>query len=487
MTRLHRLPALILALSFLVSLVLAFATLSWMAVSADEFGYRFLADTLLRGRLWNAPSPAPLHDVLSTLYIPDKLGKRLSQYPPGWPVVLAPFEAAGLSMLANPLLGLLGGVFLLGALREAGVGAAARAAALALAVLAPFYLFNAASLFNHMLAGVAILAVAWLDLRDARTGSAWNRLGIGFAFSVLLATRYEAFAIAFALFAVDHLLRRRRQFVAWALPAALGALPVVILLGIYDWRITGSALQTTLGWGFPEIGIGLHAHGINGPHSPQRAALYTVRWMEGWVDFASFAMLPLYAGAVWRRLRARCCRWFDLMLPAVVVFFVFYPDYGGFQYGPRYWFVAYALVPLTIAAEGDWRVGAWRFDPVRLALLQAMVFAGFTVGLGLFAHRQAEARMAPLIVAEAMPGRIAVLFPAEADIRYVPWQIRALSLSGKDFTRNGPDGPGRVLLGLDLGPARTRLLCRQLGDRTVYRLRLGAHAEAPTLEPACPP
>ena len=475
----------IVAASAVLSLILALVILSASAISADEFGYRYLAETLSRGRLWNPASHPPLHDIVQTPYVPDKLGKRLSQYPPAWPLVLAPYNAAGVAWLANPLVALLGGAFMLGSLRAAGVGAAAQAAALALALLAPFELFNAASLFNHTLAATAILAVVWLDLRDAKQGSAWNRAGIGLAFSVLLGTRYEAFSIAFGLFACDHLIRRRTRFVVWALPAAAGALPGLVLLGLYDWRITGSPLTTTLSWGFPGIGLGLHAHGINGTHSPARAMLYTFRWSLGWADFASVAMLPLYVAALWRRTLTRSLRWFDLMLPAVILFFVFYPDYGGFQYGPRYWFIAHALVPLTIAIEGGWRITTRRFDPLPLAALQATVFLGFTLGYGAFARIQAEARLLPLRVAEAAPSRSAVLFPSQADMRYVGWQLRPEQLNGKDFTRNGPDGPGRVLLGLDLGPQRTRLLCRQMTDRTIYRLEEPSDARRPKLVPAC--
>ncbi len=480
-----RLPAAIVFGSMAVSLALAQVILSAHAVSADEYGYRYLAETLTRGRLWNAASPRAVHDVVQTFYVPDKLGKRLSQYPPAWPLLLAPFDLAGLAWMANPLLALLGGAFLLGALREAGIGLAGQIAALVLALLAPFELFNAASLFNHTLAATAILAVAWLDLRDARHASAWNRVGIGLAFSVLLGTRYEAFAIAFVLFAIDHLIRRRTRFLVWALPAAVGAMPAVILLGLYNWRITGSPLTTTLSWGFPGIGLGLHAHGINGTHSPARAAIYGFRWALGWGDFASVAMLPLYAAAVWRRVRRRTVRWFDLMLPAVMLFFVFYPDYGGFQFGPRYWFVAHALVPLTIALEGSWRITTRRVEPLAFAGLQAMVFLGFTLGYGGFAHIQARARTLPLAVAEAAPGKSAVLFPLRTDIRYVGWQVRPEHLDGKDFTRNGPDGPGRVLLGLDLGRERTELLCRQLPDRRIFRLQQPDDGEPPRLVPAC--
>ncbi len=71
----------------------------------------------------------------------------------------------------------------------------------------------------------AILAIVWLDLRDADDPSAWNRAGIGVAFAVLLTTRYEAFLIAFILFALDELARQRLRFILWSVPAAVAGAP----------------------------------------------------------------------------------------------------------------------------------------------------------------------------------------------------------------------------------------------------------------------
>ncbi len=169
--------ALVIA-SGLLCIALAVFAFQAFSASADEYGYNYLANTLTHGRLWNTPDPPALSPYMRTLYVAEQEGKRVSQYPPGWPAVLAAFSRLSLPrVLANPVLGMFSGVFLVLALRQLGIPAAARAATVAITLLAPFALFNHASFYNHALVETALLAVIWLDLRD-RVRPHWiNRLG----------------------------------------------------------------------------------------------------------------------------------------------------------------------------------------------------------------------------------------------------------------------------------------------------------------------
>ncbi len=484
-------PALIVG-AFGVTLLLAQFAMEAIPNSGDEYGYTYLADTLLHGRLWNPPRPAALHDVLETMYIVDRDGRRLSQYAPGWPALLAGFLAIGLPQLANPVVGLCASGLLWLALRQLGVGRAACFAALLLGAAAPFWLFNAASFFSHSLTGACLLAIIWLDLRDGRRPSAYNRAGIGVAFSVLLATRYEDFAIAFALFALDGLIRRGWRLVPWAAPAALAGAPLAAALLFYNWRITGNPFETSLAWASPQIGFGLHAVGVDGPHSALRGVSHSVWWALDWQNFASALILPLYCIAAYRRLAARRLRWFDLVLPSLVVFFFFFPDSGGYQYGPRYWYFGFAAMPVTVAAgltgpDGLWRVRQVALDPMRLALAQLAAFAGFSLGLALLCHLRAETRMLPLRIAATVPPPALVLL-RDGELRYSSVQLTADPFLASDLSRNGlrRELPP-VAIGIDLGPARTRLLCRQMPDRHIYRLEFEGAPSVARLQPACPP
>lgn len=483
-------PWAVLASTFFVTVVLAQVAMHAFPNSSDEYGYNYIADTFLHGRLWNQPLPEPLRDVLETFYIGDRDGKRVSQYPPGWPAVLTAFKLAGAPQFANAIVGLIAAVFLLLALRCLHVPRGVRLGAFVLGVTAPFTLFNNASFFNHSLTAAALLAITWLDLRDTEQPSPWKRASIGLAFSVLLTTRYEAFLIPFALFVLDGLLRRRTQFILWGLPAVAGGASVTALFLLYNWRITGSPFTTTLTWVSPNIGYGLYAVGIEGQHSPLRGLEHTGEWLGRWQDFASVVLIPLYAVALWCRVAARTVRWFDLLLPALVVFFFFYPDNGGFQYGPRYWYIGHAPMPLTIAAglplaNNAWPFWRWRLDPLRLAGAQFASFVGFTLGYGVFLHLQAEVRMTPLRVA-ALAQAPAMVLVADQQQRYVRWEKDANWLLSKDYTRNGIGGDlGPVAIGRNLGEERTALLCRQLPDRAIYKLHMDPWAPRAWLDPVC--
>lgn len=475
---------------FALSVAIAGLVLDGFPNSGDEYGYNYLADTFLHHRLWNASTPHGLHDVFETFYIGDRDGKRVSQYPPGWPALLSVFKLAEIGQYASAVVGLAACAFLWLALRRLVVPNGVRVGVLTLGAASPFTLFQNASYFNHSLSVACLSAMIWLDLRDGDAPSPWNRAGIGLAFGVLLTTRYEAFLIAFLLFALDGLIRKRARFAAWATPAAVAGLPIALLFLWYNWRITGHPFQTTLAWASPNITYGLDSTGVDGSHSLIRGVGHTVWWATIWQDFASVVIVPLYVVALWRRIATRDLRWFDMLLPVMVVFFVFYPDYGGFQYGPRYWYFGYAALPVTIAAGlrsegGLWQLGRRRLDPMRMAFVQLASFAGFTLGYATFLHFQIEGRMMPLGIAAAAPRPAVVLMPDDLPIRFLTWQKNPHHLLGRDYTRNGVEAWGPVMIGIDLGEERTALLCRQLPDRHIFKFLLDSPPPAGRLAPVC--
>lgn len=478
------------ACAFAISIVIAQLILQAFPNSGDEYGYNYLADTLLHGRLWNPSISLDLKDTFQTLHIADHDGRRISQYPPGWPAVLGLFKVAGIAQYANATIGLISCIFLWRALLLLRVPNGVRVSAFILYALAPFTLFNNASYFSHPLTAACLLAIIWLDLRDIGVQSAWNRAGIGLAFSILLTTRYEAFLIAFALFVCDGLARKRSAFFSWAAPAVLGGMPVTACFLWYNWKITGTPFETTQVWAFPEFGFGLHARGIEGVHSLGHGLAHTAGWAASWQDFASVIVVPLYLYAVVRRIAARQLRWFDLLLPCLVVFFVFYPDFGGFQYGPRYWYLGYVALPVTIAAglpfSGSlWTLGRWRVDPVRMALLQLAAFAGFTIGYSEFLRLQTDLRILPLSIAETAPKPALVLMP-DMRLRYVSWQLGLPPrLQSADYTRNGVDNSADVMIGNYLGGDQTARLCKHFPGRHVFILRMQSPPPSGHLEHIC--
>src|SRR4051812_47622802 len=96
------------AASLLLFLIVALVVLRSFPNSADEYGYLFAAETFLKGRLWNPAPPPPLDLFLEVTHIFAIDGKWVSQYPPGWPVVLAGLSLVGLPFVAAaPVVGAL--------------------------------------------------------------------------------------------------------------------------------------------------------------------------------------------------------------------------------------------------------------------------------------------------------------------------------------------------------------------------------------------
>ncbi len=450
-----------LAAAFAATLAIAYGAAAAWPNSGDEYGYFYLARTLLAGRVYNPTPPVP--ELFDFYWIGVRDGKMASQYLPGWPVVLMPFLALRAAPLANPLLTVALGALLLASLKQVGAGVATRASLLTLVLLAPFTLFNGASYFNHMLAAVAVMGACWLALRDEALPGGWNKAGVGLFLSLALVTRIEAFAITAGLLGIDLLARQRWRALRYVAPAGLGALPLTAAWLAYTALITGSPWLTTQAWAAPqELAFGL------GPLAT--VAAKQAAYVSAFGSFASLAALLLYGAAAWTRLRSGRLRFYDALLPATAVFFVFYPADGGHQYGPRYWFFAWPTVALTIGAavgeDGFARLGRWRVHLPTLAAVKVAGYVGFALVFSVFLRLYVEARRAVYEVSP--PETPAVVLLPERRFRLSPWQGNPYPAFARDFTRNDLDFQAPVLYGRGDLVGSAGLACT-LAGRHVYR------------------
>src|SRR6266480_1552815 len=95
----------------LEALVIYFAVAQRSPMSGDDYSYMYQAKLFASGKVY-AEDPLydlanPLHDCVVTSCIKDYQGHRFSQYPPGWPALLAIGVALGTPWVVNPLLGAL--------------------------------------------------------------------------------------------------------------------------------------------------------------------------------------------------------------------------------------------------------------------------------------------------------------------------------------------------------------------------------------------
>jgi hypothetical protein len=95
----------------LQALVIYFALTQQFPISGDDYSYMYQAKLFAAGKLY-AEDPlydraSSLNNCIATNCLKDSHGHRFSQYPPGWPLLLAIGAVLGAPWIVNPLLGAL--------------------------------------------------------------------------------------------------------------------------------------------------------------------------------------------------------------------------------------------------------------------------------------------------------------------------------------------------------------------------------------------
>jgi hypothetical protein len=90
------------------ALLIYFLPAQEFPLSGDDYSYLYQAKLFASDKLY-AQDPLydqalPFHDCLATYCFRDDQGHRFSQYPPGWPALLAVGVNLGAPWLINPLL-----------------------------------------------------------------------------------------------------------------------------------------------------------------------------------------------------------------------------------------------------------------------------------------------------------------------------------------------------------------------------------------------
>ena len=366
--------------SALAARAIAHFALADVAHVMDEIAYLFQAKIFASGAL-KAPVLEP-RAAFNMWFVDDRTA-RFGIFPPGWPAFLALGVKLGVPRLVNPLLHL-GTVIVVGRAGEKLGGPRAGIAAAVLYGACPQTVILAASLMSHTLvaacASVVLLAVATVLVAPDSVG---RRLVVasGVAIGICALTRpLCALAIGLPL-VVLVALRVRRHFVL--LDAA--ALPFVLLLGLYDRALTGSAFRPPQTAYFDEhlppadipfftYGPGCNALGFgHACDHTVRAAKHTLvsALSDAGDNLTAWLILvgPIVLGAALWAVRNR--RWRVLLAPAglVVVLYGLYWQ-AGVCYGARFYhaaipalIVAAALVVhekrWIIAAALAWNVGGY--------------------------------------------------------------------------------------------------------------------------------
>ena len=418
-------------LTFGLTLYIASDVLARVPHVQDSLTYLFQAQTMARGELWAEAPPLPQFFEQEFLLVqnghfdlrpgsPLSAGRWFGKYPPGYPIILAIGVLLNAPWLVNPLLAALTVPLIYQLGRRMGNGRTALIAA-GLMTLSPFFLFLSGSLMAHAaeLFWLSLFMVCWWVViktshrdkqRKKRYGLALVAgLAAGMAFLTRQLTAVAIIAPFFLLctwFSPLPWWERLTRGAVWL----AGLLPLVALLFVYQWAVTGDPWQDPrlLYWPYDQLGFGhdvgeapnvltielldaepgyavLWQTDPNQPprgHTPQRGLHNILRnWQAlqtdlfGWLPLLTFAFLWL--GFLLKRHSSAAPSSTDWILLATLVSLLaaeaFY-WHSGIMYGPRYLYGALpALLLLTargVQALANW-LGSrmWWLTAVPLTLL----------------------------------------------------------------------------------------------------------------------
>ncbi len=425
--------------------------------SGDEVAYVMQADTYRSGRLYtDAPANA---EFFRQYRYHVKDGKWFSPYQAGWPAVMIVFNAAGVPYwLINSLLGVTAAWAFFVLCRNFVNRNTAIAGVLAM-VTSAFFILNFSSFFSHGLALLCVILLALSGHRFLQSGSWRYAAAAGLSVGLIGFSRaFDAVATAAPFVAALLSTKDRRHGLFYF---ALGGLPFIVLLGMFNAGVTGNPLLIPGSWYASSEPVG----------AMNATTLYlTAEKLFLLQLWTSPVLLPSYALAFTFLARGRKLNFIDWIPLVVLSAYVLYGGTAGQQYGPRYYFEVWPLMILTILKVLDpLLAGAGqRWSAMAAAALCAhLAFqAGFTVPRLVLEHKVVWQRQEIYRAVEkaGLKDAVVVISSGTGIIR---------EMQARDLVRNGPViGDEPVTYVRDLG-AKNAALANLFPGREIYRYACG--------------
>jgi hypothetical protein len=457
-------PFCLCVLAVATALLLAVGVIALRAFpnSGDEYAYIFQAETFRAGRLWNSLPSVP--DVFASPRVLIKDGKWVSQYPPGWPIIIAGVTSLGLpAYVASPVMALLL-LFGFSRLTRELVSPGAALAGTALLVCCPFFLLNGASYFSHIPAALFGVLTVLCGVRFLKTGSIPSALGAGAALGFLFITRpYSAVLIAIPC-AIELLRQAGSRHYTRLVWFFLGSFPFVIGFLLYNNAVTGSPLLEPFPWGYPKFHLGLQPVDEWGNHLTlfRTAEFAIIRFLE-LAEWTSPLFCVLYAAAALWKLGCRKLAFYDFVFPLFVLGYLLFPNIGDNRYGPRYYFEAYPFMVLTVISATTTWLAAWRGGS-RSAAMVGILVGIIIMGLASYPALAYQYRG----IVNARMELYDLVNKSRLSNAIVLIRSHVGGMEPADLTRDGIDLSQSVLYALDK-PAEYCTLTRDFPRRTLYR------------------
>ena len=424
--------------------------------SADEYAYLFQAWTFAQGKLWVEAPPldyafVPMHTVITG-------NKWVSQYPPGWPLVLSVAVVLGFPVWAvNAVLGGASIGTLYTVARHVGPSTVGLAIA-GYCALTPFYIFNAASYYSHVVTALAISVFLLLGLRYVETGTRWDALLIGISVGYIGLTRYYTAMLVFIPFVIWLLLKRRHVFYKTFLWMGLGGAPFLAALLLYHYAIMDDPFKPTYALEEANTFFSLDILGLRGAINLSELRIAEL------MQWASLLLPFVYVCCLAIKIKTKSLAFYDFVFPCFFVGFFFVAFDGGNRYGPRYYLDVYPALLLTIASAIQ-PIMAWVKQRSMQGFLLHVVLVSvlsaacaYPVAAHLYYRISQERQDVYHLIKEGNIHHAVVVIKAATG--------RAWPMKSHDLARNGLEITGDVLFAR--GSTNPGELYRVFPDRTVW-------------------
>lgn len=322
----------LILISLILTGVIAGVVLQGFPNSGDEYSYFHQGMTYAEGRLWN--DTHPLTEFFQFNHTIQKDNRWIGKYAPGWPLLLAIGSILHCpKWLVNPLLGALS-LFILYLLGKRLYDKKTALLAVIMMLVTPFFVFNSASYFAHTSAMLLGLLFYYFGLKFMDSKNWGYGILAGLWIGLLFINRSYSATLICIPYIVYFFWHKPKQEKWQILLVVAGAIPFIVFLLFYNWKITGHPLLMTFTWYDPSDKIGF----VQG-HTIIRGLYFVLKrllHLAGWTSPVLILMYFLF----WKnkRIRSRESILLSWTFVAFIVGFIFYWHYGGRQYGPRYWF-----------------------------------------------------------------------------------------------------------------------------------------------------
>lgn len=341
--KLKRLSSLRILLPLLASTAVG-ATTFWVlqssVVTDDEYVYLFQAALLALGKA-SYPAP-PLGEFFVNVFVIMHDGRWLGQYPPGHPLLLAPFAMVGIPRLLPIVLAGLNAAISFAVLRHV-FGSTWAWLGTALLLLSPLFIFTGSTLLSHSTAYLALALGMLFFFRWSKEPRASSSLGGGLALGFLFATRpYTGLILGGLVGLYWALCVIKQKRLVDLVTLVLGGGLFVLFFLFYNQQATGDAFttgyQAIRGAGQVELGFGPVAPGIEHTFAQglSNVALLCVRFLVWGLSPVLMLFSPLLtlAAVLSRQSRVPEVRLSAILLVGGMLSYIAYWSLGVMDTGP---------------------------------------------------------------------------------------------------------------------------------------------------------